>query len=113
VSDRLTQNDVQDATIGVAGQTIGAGLRCGIATKRSLQYGARTEARLRGRCGPKQSLRVSGNSEGIGEPTKSSVVVSAAVVVAHKQLIHEDGGKDLSLVVDESAMPRMRVQFEE
>ncbi len=72
---------------------------------------AGSTARITGQS--KRSLRVSGNSEGIGEPTKSSVVVSAAVVVAHKQLIHEDGGKDLSLVVDESAMPRTRVQFEE
>ena len=63
--------------------------------------------------GPKLRLRVSGNSKDIGEPPNSSVVVSAAMVVAHKQLIHKDGREDLGLVIDESAMPGTHVQFEE
>jgi hypothetical protein len=61
---------------------------------------------------PKVSLRVSGNSEHISEPPDLPIVVAAAVVVSHKQLIREDCCEDLSLVVGKSAMPGPCVEFE-
>jgi hypothetical protein len=61
---------------------------------------------------PKLRLRVSGNSERISEPTDLPIVVAAAMVVSHEQLIHEDGREHLSLVVGKSAMPGPCVEFE-